>query len=65
MTNINAAICRIYRKNFRRHYPKNKKLFLPFLFHFWNANEISGIFKKNQYPSLIISEIIDSEIRGY
>ena len=27
--------------------------------------KFKAISKKNEYPSLIISEIIDSEIRGY
>ena len=66
MTSIPAAICRISRNNFKRHYLKNKRLFLDFLLHFWNVHEISSISeKKNEYPSLIISEIIDAERRGY
>ena len=59
MTSIPAAICRIYRNNFKRHYLKYKRLFLDFLLHFWNVHEISSIFKKkDEYPSLIISEFI-------
>ena len=46
MTSIPAAICRIYRNNFKRNYLKNKRLFLNFLLHFWNAHEIYSIFKK-------------------
>ena len=66
MTSIPAAICRIYRNNFKRHYLRNKRLFLAFLLHFWNVHEIESISeKKNEYPSLIISEIIDAERRGY
>ena len=66
MTSIPEAICRIYRSKFKRHYLRNKRLFLDFLLHFWNVHEISSIFKKKDgYPSLIISEILDAERRGY
>ena len=66
MKSIPAAICRISRNNFKRHYLINKRLFLYFLLHFWKVHEISSIFKKKDgYPSLIISEIIDAEILGY
>ena len=34
--------------------------------HLWNVHEIYSIFKKKQeYPSLSISEIIDAKRRGY
>ena len=66
MTSTPSAICRIFWKNFKRHYLKNKRLFLDFLLHFWNVHEILSIFKKkDEYSSLIISEIIDAERRGY
>ena len=66
MTSIPAAICRIYSSKFKRHYLRNKKLFLDFLLHFWTVHEIWSISKKKDgYPSLIISEIIDAERRGY
>ena len=66
MTSIPAAICRISRNNFKRKYLRNKRLFLDFLLHFWNVHEIWSIFKKkDEYPSLIISEIIDAKRRGY
>ena len=66
MTSIPAPTWRIYSNNFKRHYLPNKRLFLDFLLHFWNAHEISSIFKKkDEYPSLIISEILDAERRGY
>ena len=60
MTSIPAAICRIYRNNFKRHYPKNQRLFLDFLLHFGSVHQ-----KKDDYPSLIISEIIIAERRSY
>ena len=66
MTSIPTAICRIYFINFQRHYLRNKRLFLYFLSHFRNVHEIWSIFKKKyEYPSEIISEIIDAKIRGY
>ena len=66
MTSIPAAICRIYSNIFKHHYLRNKRLFLDFLLHFWNVHEILSIFKKkDEYPSLIISEIIDAQRRGY
>ena len=66
MTSVPAAISRIYRNNFKRHYLLNKRLFLDFLLHFWNVHEkLEHFQKKDGYPSLIISEIIDAERRGY
>ena len=46
MTSIPAAICRIYRNNFKRHYLINQRFFLNFLLHFWNVHENYSIFKK-------------------
>ena len=60
MTSIPAAICRTSRNNFKRHYLRKKRLFLDFLLHFWSVHQ-----KKHDYPSLIFSEIIDAERRGY
>ena len=66
MTSIPVAIGRIYGYNFKCHYLTNKRLFLDFLLHFWNVHEIFEHFqKKDEYPSLIISDIIDAETRGY
>ena len=66
MTSIPALIWKIYRNNFKRHYLINKKLFLNFFFKFlkcaWNLEHFQ---KKDEYPSLIYSEIIDAEKRGY
>ena len=45
MTSIPAAICRIYHNKFKRHYLKNKWLFLDYLLRFWNVHEIYIIFK--------------------
>ena len=64
MTSIPAAICTIYRNNFKRHYLKNKTfsgLFIAFLKCAWNLEHFQ---KGDEYPSLIISEIIDAERGG-
>ena len=66
MTSIPAAICRIYRNNFKRYYLKDKKTFSVFLLHFWNVHKnLEHFQKEDEYPSLIISEIIDAKRRGY
>ena len=66
MTSIPASIWRIYRNSLKHHYLKNKILFPDFLMQLRNAHEIWSIFqKKDEYPRLIISEIIDAERRGY
>ena len=66
MTSIPAPIWKIYDNNFKRHYLLNKKLFLNFLLQFlkcaWNLEHFQ---KKDEYPCLIISEIIYAERRGY
>ena len=59
-------MCTISRNKFKRHYLKNKKTFCGFFIGFlkcaWNLEHFE---KKDEYPSLIISEIIDREIGGY
>ena len=71
MTSIPVAICKIYGKNFKCHYLTNKRshkqktfsgFFIAFLKCAWNLEHFQ---KKDEYPSLIISEIIDAETRGY
>ena len=66
MTSIPAAIWRIYCNNFKRHYLRNKRLFPNFFIAFlksaWNLEDFQ---KRHEYPSLIISEIIDAKRRGY
>ena len=39
-------MCPISRNNFKRHYLKNKRLFVDFLLHFGNVHEIYNILKK-------------------
>ena len=59
-------MCTISRNKFKRHYLKNKILFADFLLDFWNVHESLEHFeKKDEYPSLIISEIMDCESGGY
>ena len=66
MTSIPAAICRIYRNNFKRHYLRKKKTFAEFFIAFLKcALSLEHFQRKDEYPSLIISEIIDAERRGY
>ena len=66
MTSILPAICRISPNNFKRHYLRNKRLFSEFHIAFlkcaWNLEHFQ---KKDEYPSLINSEINDAEKRGY
>ena len=39
-------MCRISGNKFKRHYLKNKTVFVDFLFYFWNVHEIYNILKK-------------------
>ena len=54
-------MCTISRNKFKRYYLKNKRL-LSFL---KCACNLEHFYKKDEYPSLIISEIIDCERGGY
>ena len=62
MTSIPVAICTYSGNNFKRFYLKKKTHFDNFLIAFlkcaWNLKHSE---KKEQYPSLIITEIIASE----
>ena len=66
MTSILAAICRISHNNLKTPLYKKQKIFSGFFIAFmkcaWNLEHFQ---KKDEYPSLIISEIIDAERRGY
>ena len=59
-------MCTISRNKFKRHYFKNKKTSSRFLIAFlkcaWNLENFE---KKDEYPGLIISEMMDCEIGGY
>ena len=62
MTSIPFAICRFSDNNFKLLYLKKEILFVHLWLHFWNVHEIWNILKKKEeYPSLIIAEIIASE----
>ena len=62
MTSIPVAISRFSDNNFKGLYLKKEKFFVNFLLHFWNMHEIlNNLKKKQEYLSLIITEIIASE----
>ena len=48
MTSIPVAICRFSYNNFKCLYLKKEKVFVKFLFHFWNVHEIYNILKKKE-----------------
>ena len=59
-------MCTISRNKFKRHYLKNKRLFANFSLQFLKcACNLEHFEKKDEYPSLIISEIMDCERGGY
>ena len=66
MTSIPDAICRTFYNNFKRYYLKNGRLILDFfienLKYAWNLVHFE---KKDESHSLIIAEIIVSEIGCY
>ena len=67
MTSIPVEMCRISSNNFQRHYLKDKKI-LPAIFtsfHKSTSNLEHVFLKKDESPSLSISQIIDSERGGY
>ena len=66
MTSIPAAICRMYRNNFKRELSPKQKTFSEFFIALLKcAWKLEHFQKKDEYPSLIISEIIEAERRGY
>ena len=65
MTCIPAAICRISRNNFKRFISKAKDFFYIFIAFLKCALNLEHFQKSDEYHSLIISEIIDAERRGY
>ena len=59
-------MCTISRNKFKRHYLKKKKTFCPFFIAFLKCGcNLEHFEKKDEYPSLIISEIMDCERGGY
>ena len=66
MTGISVAICRISRNNFKHQYLRNKRFFVDFLLQYLEcASNLEHFEKKDEHPSPVISEIIDSERVGY
>ena len=59
-------MCTISRNKFKRHYLRNKKTFCGFFIAFLKcAWKLEHFEQKDEYPSLIISEIMDCERGGY
>ena len=59
-------MCTISRNKFKRHYLKDKRLFGRFFIAFLKcACNLEQFKKKDEYRSLIISEIMDCERGGY
>ena len=49
-------MCTISRNKFKRHYLKNKRLFVDFLLHFWNDHGIHNILRKKMDILAILYE---------
>ena len=58
-------MCTISRNKFKRHYLKNKRVFEFFIAFLKCACNLEHFEEKYEYPSLIISEIMDCESGGY
>ena len=58
-------MCTISRNKFKRHYLKNKRVFEFFIAFLKCACNLEHFEQKYEYPSLIISEIMDCESGGY
>ena len=65
MTSIPVAICRISCNKFKRHYIKEKKFSLFWIAFLICVLNVEHFEKKGEYPSVIISEISESERGGY
>ena len=62
MTSIPVAICRFSDNNFKRLFLKNESFFCRLLIAFPKCSlNLKHSEKKEEYPSLIITEIIASE----
>ena len=58
-------MCTISRNKFKRHYLKNKRHFVGFFIAFPKfACNLEHFEKKDEYPSLIISETMDCKTGG-
>ena len=66
MTGISVAICRISRNNFKHPISQKQKIFSGFFIAYLEcASNLEHFEKKDEHPSQVISEIIDSERVGY
>ena len=65
MTSIPAAICRVYSKHFKRYYIEKNDFFWFFIAFSKCAWNLEHFQKNDEYPSVIISEIIDAERLAY
>ena len=61
MSSIPVAICRFYDNKFKRHYLKKERLFLVYYCISEMCMKLKTFWEKKEYPSLIITEIIESE----
>ena len=48
MTSIPIAKCRFSKNKLKRLYLKKERVFMDFLFHFWNVHEIYKILEKKK-----------------
>ena len=59
-------MCTISRNKYKRNYLKNNRLFVDFFIAFLKCEcNLEHFEKKDEYPSLISSEIMDCERGGY
>ena len=58
-------MCTNSRNKFKRHYLKNKTFCQFFIAFLKSACNLEDFEKKDEYPSLIISELMDCERGGY
>ena len=58
-------MCTIWRNKFKRHYLKNKTFGQFFIAFLKCACNLEPFEKNDEYPSVIISEIMDCERGGY
>ena len=59
-------MCTISRNKYKPHYLKKKRLFVDFFIAFLECScNLEHFEKKDEYPNLIISEIMDCVRGGY
>ena len=65
MTSIPVGTCRISDNNLKRSYHRKKNFFIFLILFLKYALDWEHFEKKDEYPSLVISKIINSERGGY